>query len=290
MELELRFKWIVPFGDGRSENGQRFGKTSSFPSGTFTQYFIQHLNGLQKKHCLCQCGSVASLFCVVSGTNLASIGPMIEVKLSQYRRNEGSVRLMIVLFVAMIGCLWAGGQKICTALANRKPTVISYSEYARTKPSASWLVLTNCRLDVPAACYLRHSDDKNGDRDEYFIPVVNPETLKEKSCVLYKTTDPSICAVLKEMDGLKTDDAVRAFVRANLERVFPRRNVSGLVAFGIDSTSHRGDLERLEKNMADNFVVLNADAQPSLAAGLGFAGAGLGLLFGLVLYVRQKSS
>lgn len=55
-EVELRLRRIVPDGDGRSENGQRFGKTSSRSSGTFTRYFIgkrQTYTDANKQHRLC---------------------------------------------------------------------------------------------------------------------------------------------------------------------------------------------------------------------------------------------
>lgn len=205
---------------------------------------------------------------------------------SNFQDQEGSVRLYVALIVVTICLMWAGGQKIYTALGNRKPAVMSYSEYARTKPSASWLVLTNCKLDIPHTCYLT----KNGATEAYYIPVFDPDAPKEKAYVLYKTTDPSISAILKEMDGLKTDDEIRTWLKANMNRVFPRRDVSGLVAFGIESSDNRQELERVQENMADHFVILNANAQPSLAVGIGFMGAGLGILCAMVLVVRQKRS
>jgi hypothetical protein len=217
-----------------------------------------------------------------------------ETSKNNFQRQQGSARLTILLFFAMIGLLWAGGHKTYTALTNRKPITMSYSDYVQTKPSASWLALTNCELDLPHTCVLKHSDDKNGDRNVYYIPVLdpdvyipglNPNAPRQKSYVVYKTTDASICASVKDLNNFKTDEAARAWVRANIARVFPLRNISGLIA-----SEDRSDLERLQKNLADNYIILDADAQPSLAAGIGFSGAGLAMLFGMVVYVRQKRS
>lgn len=213
-----------------------------------------------------------------------------EVFRNKSAGREGSVQLELLFVFIMIAALGFGGQKLYTALANRKPTVMSYSEYVRTKPSAKWLVLTNCQLDLPNGCISHESGDINGKWNEYYVPVLNPDAPKEQAYVLYKTTDATIFRPLKEMEGLKTDEEVKAWVKNNFDRVYPRRNVSGLVAFGLDSNDNVRDLKELEKDMPENFIVLDANAQPTLAAGIGYTGAGLAMFCGMAFYIRRKRS
>jgi hypothetical protein len=230
-----------------------------------------------------------------SGTRLASINPMLE-ETSKYRfqRQQGSGRLTSLLFLAMIALLWAGGHMTYTALTNRQPTVMSYSDYARTRPSATWLVLTNCELDLPHACVVKHSYDTNGDRDAYFIPVLNPDAYIpelnpsapiQKVYVVYKTADRSICAPAIALDDFKTGEAARAWVRANPRSVFPICTISGLVV----GSEHRSNLERLRKNLADDYVILEANTQPSLATGISCSAAGVVMLFGTIISARKKN-
>jgi hypothetical protein len=230
-----------------------------------------------------------------SGTRLASISPMLEeLSKNRFQRQQGTGRLTSLFFLGMIVLLWAGGHMTYTALTNRQPTVMSYSDYARTRPAAKWLVLTNCELDLPHACVVKHSYDTNGDRNEYFIPVLNPDAYIhllnpdapiQKVYVVYKTADRSICAPVMEMDNFKTGEAARAWVKANVNRVFPLCTISGLVV----GSEHRSELERLRKNLADDYIILQANAQPNLATGIGCSAAGVVMLFGTIISARKKS-
>src|SRR5262245_14326374 len=106
------------------------------------------------------------------------------------RSQAGFARLKHLPIFMVIGCLWAGGQGLYTAFTNRNPTVLSYEEYVRTKPSASWLVITNCQLDLPRACYLSYIGDKNPNQYEYYIPVRSRTMPSDKIYILLKTSDP----------------------------------------------------------------------------------------------------
>ena len=54
---------------------------------------------------------------------------------------------------------------------------------------------------------------------------------------------------------------------------------------------YRDALERAEKEItATHFIILNANAEPSLGAGITFAMAGLAMLLGMILYSRRQTA
>jgi len=73
----------------------------------------------------------------------------------RYSRESGSVRLVLILAIVVIGLFWAGGQGLYTYFTNRKPTAISYQDYLKNKPKKLWLMLTNCVLNLPGLLYDR---------------------------------------------------------------------------------------------------------------------------------------
>jgi hypothetical protein len=203
-------------------------------------------------------------------------------------RQSGSIRLFIFLLVLIGGLLWAGGQKLHTALTNRKPAVMSYQTFHETKPAAKWLVITNCELNLLRSCYLSYAGDQNP--SEYYIPVHDLNSRTGAVSILYKTADPELLATINEIKKQNPDTALSWLVK-NAPRVYPRRNIQGLVCFGIDLKSHdREELARVGKNLDPNFVIIDANGQPNLTAGLSYSGAGLAGLVGLIAYGRRRMS
>ena len=99
---------------------------------------------------------------------------------------------MVVLLVIGISMLCIGGQKMHTAMTNRQPTVMAFADYTKAKPSAAWLTLTNCQLNLVHSCYLSYVGDKNaGDQDTYYIPVLDPSSDSKEVRVLLKTRNPT---------------------------------------------------------------------------------------------------
>lgn len=187
----------------------------------------------------------------------------------------------------MICSFWAGGQKLYTAITNRTPTVLSYDSYARTKPSADWLVITNCQLNLTRASYLSYAS--SADPYEYYVPVESCNSPTGKVHILLKTADPELKATIAEMNKLNSDAAARAWVLKNYRRAFPRLDVRGLVRYGIDlKSSERDQLAHAEKNIAQDFIILDSDSQPSFAAGIACTITGFALLATLLLYSNRK--
>jgi hypothetical protein len=217
---------------------------------------------------------------------MASMNTNYSRKTSQ----SGSIRAFGILLILIVGLLWAGAQKISTALANRKPTVLSYEEYAKTKPSAKWLVITNCQLNLLQACYMTYpggSDLENC----YYIPVRQQGSVTGEVSMILKTTDSKLISTVKQMQHLTTTEAAVEWVRKNPTQVFPSGPVHGLVLYGIDiKSTERDQLAHIDKNISEDFIILDSDAQPNLTAGISCSAAGLASLCGLVVYTRRKTA
>jgi hypothetical protein len=204
-------------------------------------------------------------------------------------RQCGSVRGVLFIVVVIVGLLCAGVQSLHTALTNRKPAVMSYEDYAKAKPSAKWLVITNCQLNLFRSSYLSHAGDRNP--THYYIPVHDLSSVTGQVCILLKTAEPDLLATITEIKGLKADATLTEWVRKNRARAFPRRSVQGLVCFGMDMKStDRAELARVQHNIAEDFVILDGNAQPSLATGISYSTAGLASLCGFVVYLRRRNS
>jgi len=208
------------------------------------------------------------------------------------KRNEktesGSTRLGLFLLAITVGMLWAGGQNLYTALSNRHPTTMSYDDYVKTKPSATWLVLTNCEIDLTDSCVKSYYGSKMP--TEIYVPVrgVNAGRSNEVVHVVLATKDKDQLATLSEMQNLGTKGAL-PWILNNRKRVFCQRNVSGLVEFGVNLKDRdRQRLSVLLRNAAKDFIILQEGAQPNIAEGLGFIVAGLMILGLMVIYVRRS--
>jgi hypothetical protein len=223
-------------------------------------------------------GKIDALFCAMRHQKEHSL------VLSQ----SGFIRLKYLPLLLMICSFWAGGQKLYTAITNRTPTVVSYDTFARTKPSADWLVITNCQLNLTRACYLSYAG--NADPYEYYVPVESGSSATAKIHILLKTADPGLKATIAEMNKLHSDASARAWMQKNYQRAFPRLDIRGLVRYGIDlKSSERDQLADADKNIAQDFIILDSDAQPSFAAGIAYTITGFALLVALLLYSNRKS-
>ena len=212
-----------------------------------------------------------------------------KIQLNQ-QAETGSARVTLFLVILTIGLLWAGGQKLHTALTNRTPTVMSYADYVATKPSAAWLTLTNCQLDLVHSCYLSYIGDKNpDDQTIYYIPVLSPASDSKEVHVLLKSSNPTFLKTINEMVNLKSDAEAKTWFQQNRDRVFPKDNITGVICSGMDlKDSDREKLAQTQKNIAQDFVILDENAQPSAVTGASYTAAGLASLCGLIVYFRKK--
>jgi hypothetical protein len=222
-----------------------------------------------------------------SGRGHVNCLPVRPMK-TNYASEAGSIRLGLFIVVIMIGCFWKGGQDLYTALTNTKPTVMSYDDYVQKRPKANWLKLTNCRLSLPDAAFKSYG--RSQVPTELFIPVESAESDEGgKTVVLLATRSPEFLATCREMMNLKSESESIAWMLKNHERVFPKRDISGLVRGGLElKEKERSQLAKLQDNAVSDFIMLEDGEKPSLTSGLGFSGAGFLMLVGGIVFLRKS--
>jgi hypothetical protein len=215
---------------------------------------------------------------------------------TNYERNgqRGSFRLIILLVVGMGASFWVGGQGVYTALRNRQPVQLNYSDLAKGKPTAHWLVLTNCELQVAGSAYLirksKYDATGQGRITEAYIPIYAPGQDESATCyAVMATKDERMLALLEEMRQANDETQAAQFLQRHAKELQVRRDVEGLVRFGIDeSHNEKAKLAGLRGNLAPDFILLSEGQKPNLGRSLGFLGLGLIIGTGMVLYFRAN--
>jgi hypothetical protein len=184
----------------------------------------------------------------------------------------------------------AGNRRVRQA-GSARGVAMSYDAFVQTRPNAEWLALTNCQLNLFQASYLHHPGDTAPHPYQYYIPVHGMGSPSGKICILLKTSEPDMMATISEIRGLKTDSALLAWTSKNSARAFPKRTVQGVILSGLEDlkSTERSELKRVQTNIADDFIILDSNAEPSLTAGISYSAAGLAALFGMAVYARRKS-
>ena len=191
----------------------------------------------------------------------------------------GNVRLYLVLSIAAAALFWIGGEKFYMAVTNLHPKELTYAEYVKQKPQDKWLVIKDCYLSLLDASFKRYKDSNTV--TEAYVPVRGTEEDKDaKFNILVATKDPQTLDLLATMRRADTDEAARKFVLDNLVKLFPHRDVRGLVRVGIDlKEEDRKKLAALDNNLAPDFIILDEGAAPGflwpslmLVGGVGILG------------------
>ncbi len=204
---------------------------------------------------------------------------------------SGSFRLGCILVIIVGGLFWAGGQGLYTYFTNRKPTAISYQDYLKTKPKAVWLMLTNCVLAISRASYMTVAGaPATTSPTEIFIPVRSSFDDDGKVSVLLASRNPEYLATFAEMQNLesKSDAEAAAWGTKNYQRIFPRRDVVGLVRFGMDRNDKDSKLANLYKNAEQGMIIIDENKEPSLVTSLALVMAGFALVVAGVLIRRRN--
>ena len=209
-------------------------------------------------------------------------------------RVQGSFRLVLLLIVGMGACFWMGGQGLYTALRNLRPLTLACGDLAKGKPSAHWLVLTNCELQVAGSAYLvrksKYDPMGEGHITEAYIPIYSAGQSQADTCyAVMATKDERIIALLEEMRLAKSETQAAQFIARHGQELQMHRDVEGLVRFGVeDSNNAKSKLAGLRGNLAPDFIILAEGQKPNLTGSLGLLGLGFVIGTGMVLFFRAN--
>jgi hypothetical protein len=119
---------------------------------------------------------------------------------------------------------------------------------------------------------------------QVYIPISGTASSSDgKARALFATKDQSVIALVTEMRKVKDDGEALKFAAMNIQRLFPKRDVQGLVRFGINmEDKERTKLAELNPNLDPNFIVIDDGEQPEwlLSSVLFAIGLALPIWFG----------
>lgn len=194
-------------------------------------------------------------------------------------------RFGCLILIVAAALVWGGGQGLYTALRNRAPVEMTCAEYLQSRPRAEWLALTDCVVVLPEASHFqRRSASPTAAATEIYVPVVAPgdEESAGSPYLILVTEDPQLLNLYNEIGRFNRDTTG---MDEWLERYGPtlvqRRNLTGLIQFGIELSSDRRD-KLVEAYGRSDMALLDDGAAPDWGLSLVLFVIGLGLLFVLL--------
>src|SRR5262249_12904846 len=112
---------------------------------------------------------------------------------------------------------------------------------------------------------------------QVYIPIsATASTGDAKTKALFATKDQSVIALVTELRKVNGDGEALKFALTNIDRLFPKRDVQGLVRFGIKMDDReREKLAELNPNLDPNFIVIDDGEQPEWLPSFGLLALGL---------------
>ena len=181
------------------------------------------------------------------------------------------MKLGCFLTLITVALLWGGGQALYIAVTNRNPTELTCGDYLRTKPSATWVKMTNARIFLTEAMY----KESIGRVEELYIPVRPANGDGSETCrILLATRDPELIAANERLRALESRPG--KLTEADIEGFIRLREIQGLVRFGVDlNDKERKKLASLGGNLTPDFVIIDEGKKPDLLKGAGLFAGGL---------------
>lgn len=199
------------------------------------------------------------------------------------------MRKYLILIVLALVFLWGGGQGVYLAVTNLSQSKYPVSDYIQSRPDSKWVKLTDATLDftaVTCSSFLGF-----GRTEEIYVPVIPAGEPKGRNVhVLFATKDPQLLEIADRLRNLGSQAEVEAYIKTHKNDLFVRKDVDGLVRWGLNFKSRdRNALEREYPNLSPHFVVIDDGERPEyVAEGILFL-AGIALAVWLVvIFVNSR--
>lgn len=190
------------------------------------------------------------------------------------------MRLGCIAVLVGFYLLWTGGQGLYTAVKNHDPLEVACQSYSEVGPSQEWLTLTGCSLNLLEASYT----ETGGKVTELFIPArparpARGDAEAEDDApihILVATKDSELLALANQLIQIEDQAGMMRFALEHGDKMFPARNVSGLIRYGVDlDDDERAQLKSLDASLHEDFVILDEGKTPGFGRSLGFFSGGV---------------
>jgi len=201
--------------------------------------------------------------------------------------------LRILLVLVSLPLLAVGAEGLFHVLRNRQQTTASCDEFARRRPNAAWVRLTNCEVDYMGAGV---SEGKDGRITELFFPVRPMGQPRETPAFLVVAThDRTALATAQTTIGAGRQPNQEQFLVMMLTIVTQlkaSREIQGYARRGlVDVWRAQQLLGRLSAPLDPRFVTIDLHAEPSwLLPGAEAAAGALGLTAFVLLTARRTKT
>lgn len=198
---------------------------------------------------------------------------------------------MLKAILAVVGLLLLamGAEGLFYFFSNRQPVSLTCALYARSRPEALWLRLTECNVDYLAAGYR-----ESGGRIRELLFPVRPAGVPrtEPAALVAATQDSSVLAIAQNTIGNGRQPTQEQYLVMMLEivtRLRVSRELDGFARAGVVSgLNARRAISGLSAPIVADAALLDIHARPSLAAPLIATGAGLGALGAAIALMARR--
>lgn len=187
-----------------------------------------------------------------------------------------------------LGFFGIGLQQLWTWITNTSPLEISAQDYTKQRPSAKWIKLNGCYLDLTEAAYF-HKQGSNR-VTELFIPVRPVQDKEAKQIfILIGTKNAEMLALAQKLADVRTEQEAIQILQQNEKKIFQETDIRGLIRHGVDLDSKdRARLAGLDKALSADFVILDEGKKPDPMAGLIALGLGVGCMVAMTKAARGQ--
>ena len=198
----------------------------------------------------------------------------------------GGLRGGLLLIILVLGALWYGGQGVYTAYRNQKITSLTLAEYEKQRPDAEWIEFKGAYLDIPETVTM----SRKGKIESLYIPLRPDAGGDEMIHVVLHTKSMDYLRLADELNTIKSPEEAKKFLLTNMDRIYPKKDVQGLVEFGVNlKEKERSQVEKLNTKLAPNFVIISDGEKPNMPLYGGILAAGIVIPL-LVLKSRKNAA
>lgn len=198
-------------------------------------------------------------------------------------KRAGSVRSVLVRIFLAAALLWGGGQHLYTWNRNKQITSMTMEDYLKKKPDAEWIEIKEVTLDLPKAAAVKKGDKVKS----LYIPIIADRGDEGPAHLVLHTESDEYQAVMRELNATP-QDKMMMFILANGSRLWPKKDIRGLVEFGISSNDkHRDQLSKLSMKLTPDFVMVKDGDKPDAVLGGVMFGGGVLVLASFLFLGRR---